>query len=143
MYICRGNNLVTLNLFNNKLISTPPPSLANYNSIIRVHIESNNFICSIPQALPMLPNLTFLYFSNNNFRGKIPRELGNLQYLNISGNSFRSALPKNLWKAINLCGSSQLLFPKSRVKFQVFWMKNDVQDPIAWKFHQMTYSFQY
>ncbi|GAV75468.1 Pkinase domain-containing protein/LRR_1 domain-containing protein/LRRNT_2 domain-containing protein/LRR_6 domain-containing protein [Cephalotus follicularis] len=64
-----------------------------------LNLENQGLIGSIPPSIGNLTFLTGLNLQNNSFNGELPQQLGRLvrlQYLNLTWNSFEGRIPSNL-----------------------------------------------
>ncbi|XP_017977169.1 PREDICTED: putative receptor-like protein kinase At3g47110 isoform X3 [Theobroma cacao] len=67
--------------------------------VVILNLEDQKLVGSLPPSIGNLTSLTRINLVNNNFRGEIPQEIGRLlrlQHLNLTYNSFGGQIPTNL-----------------------------------------------
>ncbi|KAI4980550.1 hypothetical protein ZWY2020_021035, partial [Hordeum vulgare] len=97
-----GNLSITLqrlNLGQNNLFGTVPPTIGNYFNLSGLTLSYNNFTGTIDKWIGSLKNLENLDLEGNSFFGPVPYSLGNLTKLttlSFSRNQFDGVMPSNL-----------------------------------------------
>ncbi|XP_044397028.1 receptor kinase-like protein Xa21 [Triticum aestivum] len=91
--------LQQLNLGQNNLFRTVPPTIGKYRNLFKLTLSYNNLTGTIEKWVGTLKNLQGLYLEGNTFVGSIPNSLGNLNKLTslyLSKNQFDGLMPANL-----------------------------------------------
>ncbi|KAA8534617.1 hypothetical protein F0562_032124 [Nyssa sinensis] len=103
---CHENNvLMHLDLSNNSLSGTLPPSLGNCTSLISLNLGMNNLRGNIPNELEAAKKMTYLQLNDNHFNGHFPsfiRGLQSLEVLNLGNNRFQGEIPQFIGNLQNL-----------------------------------------
>ncbi len=97
--------LKTLDLSFNNLAGNLTPEIGNIDSLQVLKLNNNQFSGNIPVEIFSLDSLKYLYLDSNQFTGNIPPEIGNLtnlSYLNLNGNQFTGNIPAALNNLSNL-----------------------------------------
>ncbi len=88
--LCNNGHVILLDLRNNGLNGTLPPSLNDLTGLVSLGLSGNNLAGPIPPLLNGLTQLQALDLSNNHLSGGLPALLGsltNLNSLNLSANA--------------------------------------------------------
>ncbi|XP_068318902.1 probable LRR receptor-like serine/threonine-protein kinase At3g47570 [Pyrus communis] len=91
--------VLILNLQDQKLAGSLPPSIGNLSYLTRINLGSNSFRGEIPQEIGRLQSLHVLNLSHNSFSGKIPTNLSQctqLKTLEFRYNELIGSIPKQL-----------------------------------------------
>ncbi|XP_068340014.1 probable LRR receptor-like serine/threonine-protein kinase At3g47570 [Pyrus communis] len=94
-----------LNLQDQKLTGSLPPSIGNLSYLTRINLGSNNFRGEIPEEIGRLQSLHFLNLSHNSFGGKIPTNLSQctqLKTIEFSYNEVTGSIPNQLSSLLKL-----------------------------------------
>ncbi|CAM8994820.1 unnamed protein product [Rhodiola kirilowii] len=94
------SNLITLQLWNNRLTGYIPATLGNLQDLQDLSISGNNLIGPIPIDIFRIRKLAFMRLMRNELSGAIPLEIGNLTSLRelaLAANRFSSTIPSTLW----------------------------------------------
>ncbi|KAM3697967.1 hypothetical protein ACJW30_06G154800 [Castanea mollissima] len=93
-------NLQILDISQNNLSGFIPPPLIGLSSLsILLDLSHNSFTGKLPFEVGNLKNINQLDISENNLSGEIPSSIGNclsLEYLSLQGNSFEGSLPSSM-----------------------------------------------
>ena len=76
---CANGRVQRLDLPNNKLSGTLPPTLDAFSSIQYFDVSRNSIGGAIPSQLGNLPKLLYMHLAYNQFTGAIPATVGNLR----------------------------------------------------------------
>ena len=112
-------SLEYLNIFNNELTGSIPPTLGELYNLQSLFLHNNQISGSFPLEMYSLINLKDLYISNNNLSGVIYNDIQNLQSLErlkIQNNQFSNTLPIEIC-LLNLDWSNPANFSVSNNKF--------------------------
>lgn len=124
------SNLVTLQLWSNKLTGYIPATLGKLQELQELGLSGNNLIGPIPVDIFRIKNLAYLRMRGNELSGAIPPEIGNLtsiRELVLAANKFTSTIPSTLWNLVdvlNLDLTSNLLtgnIPMELVNLKSAW----------------------
>nr|QAS62420.1 LRR receptor-like serine/threonine-protein kinase [Sedum alfredii] len=124
------SNLVTLQLWYNKLTGYIPATLGKLQELQDLGLSGNNLIGPIPFDIFRIRNLAYLRLRENELSGAIPQEIGNLtsiRMLVLGANKFTSTIPSTLWSlkdVLNLDLTSNLLtghIPMELVNLKSAW----------------------
>ncbi|KAA0031484.1 putative LRR receptor-like serine/threonine-protein kinase [Cucumis melo var. makuwa] len=94
-------NLLTLDLYGNRLFGTIPPSIGKLPELIKLNLSSNGFEGGIPKEIGGLVKLISLSFSQNLLSGSIPLTIQNLRSLSVlslGSNLLSGSIPSELGK---------------------------------------------
>ncbi|XP_022738146.1 receptor-like protein kinase 5 [Durio zibethinus] len=100
-----GLQLVSLNLFDNRLEGTLPESITRSKDLQELKLFNNKLSGSLPSQLGENSPLQSLDLSNNQFSGEIPENLcarGKLEDIALIYNSFSGKIPESLAKCWSL-----------------------------------------
>lgn len=93
------SNVIYIELAENNLDGTLPPSIRNFSKLIALQIYGNQLRGDLPDELGELSNLEAIYLQNNSLTGSIPASFGamkKLEYLGLDGNQLSGELPDEL-----------------------------------------------
>ncbi|MDA8828057.1 hypothetical protein N9N82_11945 [Luminiphilus sp.] len=96
---CMDGTVTKLELKNNNLEKTLPPSINKLRNLQTLSLPENNFSGPFPSVIRELDNLKTLNLRDNNFSGNLPAWLGDLRQLSwcsISQNKFEGELPSSI-----------------------------------------------
>jgi hypothetical protein len=91
-----SDNLVSIILKNNSLLSEIPPALSRFNQLETLDISSNRFVGPIPSLLFNLPSIQFLNLAKNQLSGTLSASItcnAKLGFVDISNNLLIGTLP--------------------------------------------------
>lgn len=94
-----SKRVVVLNLGNQKLVGSIPPSIGNLTFLTEINLGVNGFHGELPQEIGRLLRLQILNFTHNSLAGKIPTNLTHcteLTVLDTSYNEFIGLIPDQL-----------------------------------------------
>ncbi|XAR50451.1 Non-specific serine/threonine protein kinase [Bertholletia excelsa] len=94
-----------LQLQENKLFGSIPPSLANLTGLVWLNLSSNHLSGNIPEQISRLSQLEQLVLSHNSLFGPIPPLLGKLPHLgllDLSHNSLSCEIPESIGNLVKL-----------------------------------------
>ncbi len=100
-----NGRVATIELGNNNLNGTIPPSIEDLDSLNYLSFYSNQLVDSIPSEIGTLTHLITLDLSLNQLTGPIPPELGNLTNLinlNLRFNKLTGSIPMEMGNLTNL-----------------------------------------
>jgi Leucine-rich repeat (LRR) protein len=103
--LCNNGHIILLDMTNNGLSGTLPPSLNNLTGLISLGLSGNNLSGPIPPLLSGLTQLQALDVSNNHLSGELPALLGNLislRTLNLSANALSGDISPLITKLTQL-----------------------------------------
>ncbi|RDY14243.1 Receptor-like protein kinase HSL1, partial [Mucuna pruriens] len=103
--LCRLQNLVYINLFNNSINETLPAETSLCRSLVHLDLSQNLLTGPLPDTLPLLPNLRHLDLTGNNFSGPIPESYGTFQKLEVISlvsNLLEGSIPASLGNVTTL-----------------------------------------
>ncbi|KQJ89249.1 hypothetical protein BRADI_4g24445v3 [Brachypodium distachyon] len=92
-------NLQELQLANNNLSGTIPPSLANITTLETFHCSLNNLECNVPDSFAKFSRLKYLLVSANRLTGRFQQAILNISTLvdlGLAANQITGELPSNL-----------------------------------------------
>jgi Leucine-rich repeat (LRR) protein len=101
----QGGRVVDLELSENGLTGTIPPSIGNLSALNFLVLNQNNLSGSIPAQVGNLSNIRSLYLAYNQLTGSIPSALGNLSTatdIEIEANQLTGNIPASLGNIPNL-----------------------------------------
>ncbi|KAF5197348.1 Leucine-rich receptor-like protein kinase family protein [Thalictrum thalictroides] len=78
-----STSLVQINLGENHIYGSIPPSIANLVNVTLLNFSSNLLNGSIPSEISQMRKLERVYLSNNSFSGLIPSALGDIPHLGL------------------------------------------------------------
>ncbi|XP_070665204.1 probable LRR receptor-like serine/threonine-protein kinase At3g47570 [Malus domestica] len=114
-----------LNLQDQKLTGSLPPSIGNLSYLARINLASNNFRGEIPEEIGRLQSLHFLNLSRNSFSGKIPRNLSQctqLKTIDFRYNELIGSIPNQLSSLLKL--NHMALFVNNLTGTIPIWIAN-------------------
>ena len=88
--------MVSLELYNNRLVGTIPPSLGMLTGLQMLYLYGNQLVGTIPSSLGQMTALEALYLDSNSLTGTIPstlRQLTNLRTLRLLNNQLTGTIP--------------------------------------------------
>ncbi|XP_050116024.1 probable LRR receptor-like serine/threonine-protein kinase At3g47570 isoform X1 [Malus sylvestris] len=94
-----------LNLQDQKLTGSLPPSIGNLSYLARINLGSNSFRGEIPEEIGHLQSLHFLNLSHNSFSGKMPTNLSQctqLKTIEFRYNELIGSIPNQLSSLLKL-----------------------------------------
>jgi len=97
--VIEGDHVIKIQLDNNNLTGSLPPSLGNLSELYFLTLEGNQISGSIPPELGNLKNLRRFSLRKNQFSGAVPPELGNLRnlrFLSLGHNQLGGKIPHQL-----------------------------------------------
>ncbi|KAB2622250.1 LRR receptor-like serine/threonine-protein kinase [Pyrus ussuriensis x Pyrus communis] len=97
--------VLNLNLPDQNLAGSLPPSIGNLSYLTSINLGSNSFRGEIPQEIGRLQSLHVLNLSHNSFSGKIPTNLSQctqLKTLEFRYNELTGSIPKQLSSLLKL-----------------------------------------
>ncbi|KQJ89251.1 putative receptor-like protein kinase At3g47110 [Brachypodium distachyon] len=92
-------NLQELNLANNNLSGTIPPSLANITTLESFHCGLNNLVGNVPNSFAKFSRQKYLFVSANRLTGRFQQAILNISTLvdlSLTENQITGELPSNL-----------------------------------------------
>ena len=96
---CANGRVLRLDLPNNKLSGTLPPTVDAFSFIQYFDVSRNSITGSIPAQLGNLSKLLYLHIAYNQFTGTIPATLGNLRtvvFFYLHNNQLTGTIPAEL-----------------------------------------------
>ncbi|KAM0031894.1 putative protein kinase RLK-Pelle-LRR-Xb-1 family [Helianthus debilis subsp. tardiflorus] len=100
------HNLIALNVSNNSLSGTIPPSICTLSpALLILDFSLNDFTGDIPQGFGACSTLQVLSLGFNNLTGGIPADITaarSLQHLSLPGNSLSGGIPENVTRLTSL-----------------------------------------
>jgi len=96
---CANGRVLRLDLPNNKLSGTLPPTVDAFAFIQYFDVSRNSIIGAIPPQLGNLSKLLYLHLAYNQFTGTIPATLGNLRtvvFFYLHNNQLTGTIPAEL-----------------------------------------------
>jgi Leucine-rich repeat (LRR) protein len=100
-----GNRVTMLDLRDNNLVGTVPPSIGDLDSLTYLNLRDNQLTDSIPPGIGNFTNLEQLYLNENQLTGSIPPEIGNLtslRLLYLNDNQLTDSIPPEIGNLTNL-----------------------------------------
>ncbi|TQD96360.1 hypothetical protein C1H46_017994 [Malus baccata] len=97
--------VLMLNLQDQKLTGSLPPSIGNLSYLARINLGSNSFRGEIPEEIGHLQSLHFLNLSHNSFSGKMPTNLSQctqLKTIEFRYNELIGSIPNQLSSLLKL-----------------------------------------
>ncbi|KAI5325863.1 hypothetical protein L3X38_034937 [Prunus dulcis] len=97
--------VMILNLEDQQLAGSLPPSIGNLTHLTGINLNANNFAGEIPQETGRLHSLQHLNLSANSFDGKIPANISHctqLRFLNLRSNQLIGSIPSQLSSLLSL-----------------------------------------
>ncbi|XP_062197976.1 disease resistance protein BAK6-like [Phragmites australis] len=94
-------NLQYLELYENRLNGSIPPTLGKLSHLVSLDLQDNNIVGTIPTSLGAISTLRFLRLSANMLTGSIPPSMGNLmslEFLELQNNELSGSIPASLGK---------------------------------------------